>query len=209
MEQAGAGAWARPAAPGASRSSGRGFGAAARTSGSSERFGSDRPRSSSSFRGDAGGAPAPARGPARDSAGRWARSEDRPPSRQGTGVPPSRSRSASGAPRPPARTYGERIDRPSRGAGSGGTFRGEGRGAREEGTGVRSDRANFSDRSTGDGPRWGRPVTPGGRAGAGAAGRAVGRSDGPRSAQPRSSDAQPRSFRCAPEVVRPGEPTVR
>ena len=192
---AGAGAWARPAAPGASRSGGRGFGAAARTSGRSERFGSDRPRSLSSFRGDAGGT---ARGPARDSAGRWARSEDRPPSRQGTGVPPSRSRSASGAPRPPARTYGERIDRPSRGAGSGGVFSGEGRGAREQGAGLRSDRANFSDRSAGDGPRWGRPVAPAGRAGAGAAGRAAGRSDGPRSAPPRSSDAQPRSFGAPP-----------
>jgi hypothetical protein len=186
---AGAGAWARPAAPGTSRSGGRGFGAAARTSGSSERFGSDRPRSSSSFRGDAGGAPrAPARGPASDSAGRWAPSEGRPSSRQGTGAPASRSRSVTGAQRPPVRTYGERADRPSRGTGSDGTFRDEGRAPRAEGTGVRSDRSSFSDRSTGDGPRWGRPVASGGRAGA------AGRGDGPRSAQPRSFDAAPRSF---------------
>jgi len=184
---ASSGAWARPAAPGASRSGGRGFGAAARTSGSSERFGSDRPRSSSSFRGDAGGAPrAPARGPARDSAGRWASSEDRPSSRQGTGVPPSRSRSATGAPRPPARTYGERTDRPSRGTASSGTYSGEGRAPRREGTGVRSDRSSFSDRSTGDGPRWGRPVASGGRA--------ASRGDGPRSAQPRSFGSPRRSF---------------
>ena len=186
---ASSGAWARPAAPGAPRSGGRGFGAAARTSGSSERFGSDRPRSSNSFKGDAGGAPrAPARGPARDSAGRWAVSEGRPSSRQGTGAPTGRSRSATGAQRPPARTYGERTDRPSRGTGSGATFRDEARAPRAEGTGVRSDRSNFSDRSTGDGPRWGRPVAS--RGGAGAAGRG----DGPRSAQPRSFDAAPRSF---------------
>ena len=193
---AGGGAWARPAAPGASRSGGRGFGTAARTSGSSERFGSDRPRSSSSFRGDAGGATrAPARGPARDSAGRWAPSEDRPSSRQSAGPPTSRARSASGAPRPPVRTYGERVERPSRGSGGDRTFGGEGRGARDEGTGVRSDRANFSDRSTGDGPRWGRPVASGGRAGAGAG---AGRGDGPRSAEPRAFGAQPRSFGAQP-----------
>jgi hypothetical protein len=191
---AGAGAWARPAASGASRSGGRGFGSAARTSGSSERFGSDRPRSSDGFRGDAGGASrAPARGPARDSAGRWASSEDRPSSRQGTGGPPSRSRSNTGAPRPPARTYGGRTDRPTRGTGGGGTYGGgtysaEGRAPRREGTGARSDRPSFSDPSTGGGPRWGRPVASGGRPGA------PGRSDGPRTTQPRSFDGPPRSF---------------
>ena len=88
----------------------------------------------------------------------------------------------------PTRTDLRRAHRPpSRGAGSGGTFRG-GPWRPKEARGVGTDRANLSDRSTGDGPRWGRPVA------WAAEPRSRGESDGPRSAQPRSSDAQPRSF---------------
>ena len=204
----GAAAWARPAAAGASRGGGRGFGAGSRAPVSSERVGPDRPRPSTSFRAGTGGATrVPARGTGRDGAGSWEPAEDRGSSRQGAGVPSSRARSATGAERPPARAYGERIDRPSRGTGGGGTYRGDGRAPRSQGTGtgssrtyrgdgraawaqgtgIRSDRANFANRSTGDGPRWGRPVASGHSEGA------AGRGDVPRALQPRSSDRTSRS----------------